>query len=441
VVDVIVIGAGLSGLVAARELEARGHEVEVLEARDRIGGRVWLQRDALHGLDLDMGGAWVADVQRSVWAEADRYGAAREHDALPTSVRWRIGDDRSVGVLPLGVAELGEFERAITALLGAARRHDAGRPPDAQGLDDLDVPATEWVAALRLPRRVRELVEFWISACASADPADASMLDFLRWISAADHRLWAHLEAAVLGWRFSAGTAALYEPIAAELRGEIALGSPVASVASAADAVTVTTAAGERHVGRRAVVTVPVGVLGSIAFTPPLAPAKRRAAAANHAGQGVKAWVIARGVPEDLYAMGYGTRLDFAGAMQTCAAGVLLVCFGPSAARLDVTDPAAVTAAVHELAPEAEVVAVHAHDWTGDPYARGTWSVLRPGQVHGAWSALRAPEGRVHFAGAHTALRWPSFMDGAIESGHRVADEVASALGPARRARRPAADS
>jgi monoamine oxidase len=51
-------------------------------------------------------------------------------------------------------------------------------------------------------------------------------------------------------------------------------------------------------------------------------------------------------------------------------------------------------------------------------------SGLRPGRVHGAWSALRAPYGRVHFAGAHTALRWPSFMDGAIESGHRVADEI-----------------
>jgi monoamine oxidase len=62
VVDVLVIGAGLSGLVAARELEARGRFVRVLEARDRIGGRVWLQRGALRGLDLDMGGAWVADT-------------------------------------------------------------------------------------------------------------------------------------------------------------------------------------------------------------------------------------------------------------------------------------------------------------------------------------------------------------------------------------------
>ena len=428
--DAIVVGAGLSGLVAARELEARGLTVLVLEARDRVGGRVWLQRDALAGLDLDMGGAWVADVQRCVWAEADRYGVARAHDELPTSVRWRLGDERFERALPVDVGELGELERAVAALLTAAARHDADRPPDAQGLEDLDVPATKWVAGLRLAPRVEQLVLFWISACASADPADASMLDFVRWISAAEHRLWPHLEAAVLGWRFPDGTAALYEAIAADVHGELRLGTPVRSIAQTGEQVTLTTATGEEHTAARAIVTVPIGVLRSIAFTPALQPAKQRATAANHAGQGVKAWVLARGVPGELFAMGHGTRLDFAGAMAVRDEGVLLVCFGPSAAALDVSDDAAVAAALRELAPEAEVPAVHAHDWAGDPYSRGTWSVLRPGQVHDAWSALRTPEGRVHFAGAHTALRWPSFMDGAVESGHRVAAEVAAAVSP-----------
>ena len=426
--DVIVIGAGLAGLVATRDLEAAGREVAVLEARDRIGGRVWLQRGALAGLDLDMGGAWVADCQPHVWSEADRYGVAREHDALPTSVRWRMGDAVVERSLPVDVGELGELERAVAALLAAARRHDATRPPDAQGLEDLDVPAGAWIEALGLPRRVRELLLFWISACASAEPDDASLLEYLRWISGADHRLWAHLEAAVLGWRFPAGTAALYEAIAGDVRGEVALGDPVRAVAADGDAVRVVTGAGERP-ARRVVVTLPVGALAGIDFTPGLSEAKRAAVAQNHAGQGAKVWVLARGVPDDLCAMGYRTRLDFLGAMETTAEGVVLVGFGPSAAALDVGDPEAVIGAVHELAPEAEVVAVHAHDWVGDPYSRGTWAVLRPGQVHAAWSALRAPEGAVHFAGAHTALRWPSFMDGAVESGRRVAVEADAALG------------
>ena len=427
--DVLVIGAGLAGLVAARDVEAGGRSVAVLEARERIGGRVWLQRDALRGLDLDMGGAWVADCQPHVWAECDRYGVAREHDPLPTHVHWVLGGERRSGILPLGMEDLGAFERAVAALLAAARRHDASRPPDAQGLEDLDVPVADWVDRLGLPPRVRGLLRLWCSACASARPADASMLEILRWLSAADHRLWPHLEAAVLGWRLPEGTAALYEAIAGDLRGDVRLGAPVAEVVQERDRVTAVTAAGERFAARRLVVTVPIGALPGIAFTPSLDAVKAEAAAENHAGQGVKAWVLARGVPDDLFALGGDTALDFAGAMAATPDGVLLVCFGPSAADLDVHDAGAVAAAVRELAPEAEVVAVQAHDWAADPWSRGTWCVLRPGQVHRAWSALRAPEGRVHFAGAHTALRWPSFMDGAVESGRRVAAEVLAAPG------------
>ena len=427
--DVLVIGAGLAGLVAARDLEAGGRSVAVLEARERIGGRVWLQRDALRGLDLDMGGAWVADCQPHVWAECDRYGVAREHDPLPTHVHWVLGGERRTGILPLGMEDLGAFERAVAALLAAARRHDASRPPDAQGLEDLDVPVADWVDRLGLPPRVRGLLRLWCSACASARPADASMLEILRWLSAADHRLWPHLEAAVLGWRLPEGTAALYEAIAGRrARRRAARGAGRGGRAGARP--------GHRRHGRG----------GALRRPPPggdragrrargdrlhaaLDAAKAAAAAENHAGQGVKAWVLARGVPDDLFALGGDTALDFAGAMAATPDGVLLVCFGPSAADLDVHDADAVAAAVRELAPEAEVVAVHAHDWAADPWSRGTWCVLRPGQVHRAWSALRAPEGRVHFAGAHTALRWPSFMDGAVESGRRVAAEVLAAPG------------
>ena len=340
-VDVLVIGAGLSGLVAARELGASGRDVRVLEARERIGGRVWLQRGALRGLDLDMGGAWIADVQRDVWSEADRYGVERVHDALPTSVRWRFGGERVDRALPVELADLGELERAVAALLAAARRHDPRGRPTPRGW-------RTWTSrrANGSPRsaraRVEQLLLFWVTACASAHPQEASMLEFLRWISAAGHRLWQHFEAAVLGWRMPRGTAALYEAIAADVRGEIVLGAPVTTIAQGAGEVTVVTAAGERHTARRAVVTVPGGVLPSIAFMPSLSAAKRRAGERNHAGQGVKTWVIARGVPEDLFALGHGTRLDFAGAMETCADGVLLVCFGPSAVTLDVTDDAAV---------------------------------------------------------------------------------------------------
>ena len=365
--DVIVIGAGLAGLVAARDLEAAGREVAVLEARDRIGGRVWLQRGALAGLDLDMGGAWVADCQPHVWSEADRYGVAREHDALPTSVRWRMGDAVVERSLPVDVGDLGELERAVAALLAAARRHDATRPPDAQGLEDLDVPAGAWIEALGLPRRVRELLLFWISACASAEPDDASLLEYLRWISGADHRLWAHLEAAVLGWRFPAGTAALYEAIAGRRprRGRARRPRPRGRGRRRRRARRDRRGRAARAPRRRDACrsarsrgsTSPPGCRRRSArrWRRTTRGRARRSGCSPAASRTTSArWATARGSTSSA-------------RWRRPPTGVVLVGFGPSAAALDVGDPEAVRGAVHELAPEAEVVAVHAHDWVGDP--------------------------------------------------------------------------
>ena len=401
----------------------------MLEARDRIGGRVWVQRGALAGLDLDMGGAWVADCQPHVWSEADRYGVAREHDALPTSVRWRMGDAVVERSLPVDVEDLGELERAVAALLAAARRHDATRPPDAQGLEDLDVPAGAWIEALGLPRRVRELLLFWISACASAEPDDASLLEYLRWISGADHRLWAHLEAAVLGWRFPAGTAALYEAIAGDVRGEVALGDPVARDRGGRRR----RARGDRR-GRAAG-----------------APRRRHRAGRRAGGDRLRSGAVggeARGggaEPRGAGREGLGARPRRPGRLlrdglrhaarlprrdgddrRGRRAGRLRAVGGRARRRRPggrARRGARARARGGGRSPSTPTTG------SRDPYSRGTWAVLRPGQVHAAWSALRAPEGAVHFAGAHTALRWPSFMDGAVESGRRVAVEADAALG------------
>src|SRR5579863_5601406 len=70
----------------------------------------------------------------------------------------------------------------------------------------------------------------------------------------------------------------------------------------------------------------------------------------------------------------------------------------------------------HKL-PDAEVLAICGHDWRRDPYSLETWAVFRPGQISRDEQHLRASEGRIFFAGAHTALRWTGFIDGAIESG------------------------
>ncbi|MCP3820398.1 FAD-dependent oxidoreductase [Streptomyces sp. A3M-1-3] len=174
--------------------------------------------------------------------------------------------------------------------------------------------------------------------------------------------------------------------------------------------------------------TVPFGVLRDIEFTPALAPDKIALSEENHAGQGQKVWVLAKNVPDDLSGFGWNTAFDFVGVIDVTPDGQVLVCFSPEANGVDVDDVATVQRAVRAFAPDAEVMAVASHDWNADPWSRGTWTTFRPGQILRAEAALARPEGAIHFAGAHTARRWPGFIDGAIESGSRVAREVLDVL-------------
>ena len=107
--------------------------------------------------------------------------------------------------------------------------------------------------------------------------------------------------------------------------------------------------------------------------------------------------------------------------------GALLVCFSPDP-ELARAGHDEVEAAIRAFLPGAELIEHTAHDWEADPFARGTWTVFRPGQIMRYETALRAREGRLVFAGAHTALLWPGFIDGAVESGLRAAADVRELL-------------
>lgn len=177
----------------------------------------------------------------------------------------------------------------------------------------------------------------------------------------------------------------------------------------------------------RELLTTPRRGLAGHRVQPPALGGQAGESAENHAGQGQKVWVLARNVDEDISGFGWGTRLDYVGAMATTDEGVVLVCFAPEHDRVDTADLADVQRAVREFAPGAEVVCVESHDWVNDEFNKGTWATFRAGQFAECEIAVGEPEGRVHFAGSHTARRWRAFIDGAIESGKRSAAEILAA--------------
>ncbi|MDA3643540.1 FAD-dependent oxidoreductase [Saccharopolyspora indica] len=424
--DVVVIGAGFAGLTAARDLREAGKDVLVLEARDRIGGSTWYQPDVFDGVGLEMGGTWIVPQQTHVWAEVQRYGIPVEDSELPGRMTWSDRGTVLDTLLPVPPQEYEQLEHAVRALIADASRFDPLRPLSEQDVADLDVPIRQWAENAGLTGNAKELMMSWFCGCANANEDTGSALDILRWCSSMDSSLWGMVQASVLGFTFTNGTASLARAILADGGAQLRLSSPVREVESDDEGVTVTYDGGVVRADR-VVMTTPVGVWQDIEFSPALPADKLAISRENHAGQGQKVWALARNVPEDISGFGWGTSFDYVGAMKTTERGVVLVCFAPEHDRVDAADLADVQRAVREFAPEAEVLDAHSHAWVHDEYSKGTWATFRAGQFAEYELCVGRTEGRVHFSGSHTARRWRAFIDGAIESGKRTAAEILAA--------------
>jgi monoamine oxidase len=431
-VDVLVLGGGFAGVVAARELGEAGLSVRLIEARDRLGGRTEYRRRALAGQDLEMGGAWVVPEHRHVWAEIERYGIEAPLWGLPSSYGWLTDGVLRHGAMPVPPDEIADLERLLHALREAAARLDLTRPLAGQDVADLDsTPSDAWLDQVGVGPHTRDLALAWFSGTASALPSEASILDVVRWLAAADNSIWRWLAASVLGHVMADGTGSLVQAIVQDAGCDVRLESPIVSVSQTGDGISVRTggsAPGQHH-ARAAVVALPLNCLVDVAFDPPLGAGKLAASRERHAGHGSKVWALVDRAPDGFFGLGWagGKGFDFVGTEEILPGGALLVCFSPDPSLAQAGHDE-VERAIRVFLPDARLIEHAGHDWTEDVYARGTWNVFRPGQVMRYETALRASEGRLVFAGSHTALLWPSYIDGAVESGLRAGAEARALL-------------
>ena len=300
----------------------------------------------------------------------------------------------------------------------ASGRIDPELPLHEQDLADLDVSFSDFVAGLGLSPAVRELA---MVGLASIFGEEASALNTLHRVAVVGSL------AGYLGSTGSQvieqGTGALVEAMVADSAAEVRLSSPVARLRQGGGGVVAETAAGS-VAARAAVIALPVNVLAGVEFDPALDPGKLAVSRETAAWEGVKVWAVARGVPPGSTSIGLAHGLDYVVGLEAVARGTLLVCFGPRAAEIDPADRDTVERAVRVHHPGAEVVACAGHDWVSDPWSRGAWAAFRPGQITRHGAALRRQEGRLAFAGADVAVRWPGNIEGAFESGVRVAAEI-----------------
>lgn len=427
VLDVAVIGAGAAGLAAAAALQAAGYSVAVLEARERIGGRVWTS-DGLPGLALDMGASWIhgASPANPVAALARRLGVA----TLPTDYDNLLAYDRDAA--PVDDERHAAIDARLAGVLAAAEAEAAARRRSGRPDISLQRAVDTALAGRRLDATGRRELAYALNTTIEHEfAADAAQLSLLHY----DAGFGAFPGGDVL---FPRGYGQIVAALARGL--DVRLGHVVRRVVYGADGVRLLTSRGELR-AERAVVTLPLGVLksGAVRFEPAL-PAPRLAAV-RALGSGVLNKLYLR-FPRVFWDREYellgfmaerkGEWAEWLNVAFYLDEPVLLAfnagSYGRALEALD--DRAIVAAALKTLrtiygptVPEPR--GYLASRWAADPFARGSYSFVAVGAGPNTHSTLAAPVGqRLFFAGEHTSPDHPSTVHGAILSGRRAAEEV-----------------
>ena len=445
--DVVVVGAGLAGLAAARDLRAAGRDVIVLEARDRVGGRT-LNEPIGDGKVVEIGAQWVGPTQDRVLKLIDELGL----ETFPTymqgeSVFERGGRlSRYSGTIPkvniVGLAEVGLLLKRLNRMAREVPPEAPWRAPKADEWDSQTFAT--WMRRNVRTGVARDALWLAIIGVWAAEPRDVSLLHVLFYIrSAGSIEVLTDAEGGAQQDRVVGGTQLISLRMAEQLGPDVVeLSSPVRAMRHGGDGVTVASDRLEVH-AKRAIVAVPPTLAGRIAYDPPL-PAVRDGLSQRMAqGSVVKCMAIyerpfwrERGLSGMVTSVTGPVSVGFDNSPPDGSPGVLLGFLEGQAARRHADLPQdARRAAVAEcfarlFGPEAsDPVAYVDKAWGADEWSRGCYGgFMAPGAWTDHGAALRAPIGCLHWAGAETALVWNGYMDGAIGSGQDAARAVIAAL-------------
>ena len=430
--SVVVVGAGLAGLVAADELTRDGFDVRVVEARDRVGGRVHTVRGPFaEGQHAEAGGEYIDTVHTEMLGLTERFGLElddlREQEDRPIVVL--VDGEREVidGLQPSVEDEVDAFFGEAAALAEEIDPEDLG---DAQQLDGVSVAET--MEEFDLSEDARFVVGRQIR---DGYAVEADRLSAL-WVVLTEKAYVDAPEGDTEAFRIRGGNDQLPEALANELGGAVALLRPVTAVSQDSSEVRVQ-AGGEVVTADYAVLAVPLSVLGAVELSPD--PGEKRAAAAGvQYGAASKAMLqfgrrvwVEEGLSGDAFTdLPAGSTWDATEA-EPGTAGILTSYLSgrPASASAGLGEQARIDQAipgVNEAFPgtAGTLLAGTSVAWAGAPFSQGSWVAPAPGQVVALREGIRRPLGRIHLAGEHTADQFSGYMEGAVRSGQRAAQEI-----------------
>ena len=449
--DVVVVGAGISGLVAARNLAKAGKNVLVVEANDRVGGRV-LNHTITGGSVIESGGAFVGPTQNHILALSKELGVETfkeyvEGQNVYAAKGMKLKYTGTVPPDPLILADAALLQLRIDQM---SKQVPVDAPWTAKKAREWDsITVDQWIRKNTLIPRVREVLLAYLQPSFGTDGKNMSMLFFLWYIATAGDETHAGTFERSSGTangaqdsRFVGGSQLVPLRMAEALGDRVALNAPVRKISQSDSAVQVSTDRGT-VTAQQVIVAVPPPLALNIEWAPQLPTNRLELLRGLRMGQLMKCDAVyetpfwrADGLSGSGLSDAGATRAVFDNTPFDGSPGVLLAFVGGGTWREYGRLPQrerrrAVLEGFAEMFGEKALhpIGYTEHDWTLEPWTTGGPIALpAPGVVSTHGSEIRRRFGRVHWAGTETSTYWSGFMDGAVRAGERAAREVGDLL-------------
>ncbi|XP_048095168.1 LOW QUALITY PROTEIN: amine oxidase [flavin-containing] [Alosa alosa] len=450
--DVIVIGGGISGLSAAKLLTEEGLSPVVLEARDRVGGRTFTERNK-ETKWVDLGGAYIGPTQNRILRLAKEYGIktykVNEKENLAHYVKGKTYPFKGPFPPmwnPLALMDYNNLWRTMDEMGKEIPREAPWRAPHAEEWDKMTMQ--ELFNKILWTNVARQFAKLFVNVNVTSEPHEVSALWFLWYVKQCGGTM--RIFSTTNGGqerKFKGGSSQISEAMQRQLGDRVKLQSPVYSIDQTRDLVEVKTVNGETYKSKYVILAIPPGLNMKIHFTPELPPLRNQLVSRVPMGSVIKCMMY--------YEEAFWKKKGFCGSMviedeetpigltlddtkpdgsKPCIMGFILARKCRKLCILTKEERKKMICDIYSKVLSTEEALHPCHyeekNWCEEEYSGGCYTAYYPpGILTQFGRVLREPEGRLYFAGTETATEWSGYMEGAVQAGERAAREIMCAMG------------